>query len=249
MTIRSEAYENILHGHNVGCLNIKMMNRIFKHVIHDVGNSILPLSLYTELLANKYQNSHDESGLEYIRAIGTGVNNAEKLLARYRHLLHESKISGEENKLTVTNIIRKAVDEAIPADALKRISLVADYGECSMHVHANPFDAKVAVCAVLHNALESILDEGTITVKLSKVTTQEMDSRAQITITDTGSGMSRDTLENCLQPFYTNKWLDHIGMGLTIAHSLIVQDGGNLVIASTPNKGTSVQITYSAADI
>jgi signal transduction histidine kinase/CheY-like chemotaxis protein len=64
-----------------------------------------------------------------------------------------------------------------------------------------------------------------------------------ITLTDTGKGMSEDVQKRIFEPFYTTKPSGSgTGLGLAVTYSLIAGAGGEISVASIPDKGSSFRI-------
>ncbi|WP_162806240.1 response regulator [Sphingosinicella terrae] len=64
-----------------------------------------------------------------------------------------------------------------------------------------------------------------------------------ITVTDTGEGMSPETLERAFEPFYTTKGVGAgSGLGLSMVYGFVRQSGGQVRIRSEVGHGTSVQL-------
>lgn len=68
--------------------------------------------------------------------------------------------------------------------------------------------------------------------------------RIRICVKDTGSGMTPETFQQILVPFFST-WQEHggIGLGLTVADLIIRNHGGELSIYSEPGEGTAVTVT------
>ena len=68
-------------------------------------------------------------------------------------------------------------------------------------------------------------------------------SRNQVSmiIEDTGSGMSRETLNSIFVPFKTTK-KNGTGLGLAEAHKIVTQHEGTIRVKSEAGKGTRVEI-------
>ena len=65
----------------------------------------------------------------------------------------------------------------------------------------------------------------------------------QISVTDTGCGMTPEVLERAFEPFFTTKPVGKgTGLGLSQIFGFAHQSGGEVGIESTPGKGTSVSI-------
>ena len=66
---------------------------------------------------------------------------------------------------------------------------------------------------------------------------------ALVAISDSGIGMSRETLDRAFEPFFTTKGPGHgTGLGLSMAYGFVKQSGGHIKIYSEPNRGTTVRI-------
>jgi CheY-like chemotaxis protein len=64
-----------------------------------------------------------------------------------------------------------------------------------------------------------------------------------VAITDTGTGIAEDILDNVFEPFFTTKQAGHgTGLGLSQVHGFIKQSGGHIKIYSEPSQGTTVKL-------
>jgi signal transduction histidine kinase len=71
----------------------------------------------------------------------------------------------------------------------------------------------------------------------------------RITITDSGVGMDKATLDKATEPFFTTKGPGKgTGLGLSMVHGLAAQSGGVLQISSEPNVGTVVELWLPRAN-
>jgi signal transduction histidine kinase/CheY-like chemotaxis protein len=70
-----------------------------------------------------------------------------------------------------------------------------------------------------------------------------------ISVTDTGIGMNKETLQRAFEPFFTTKEASRgSGLGLSIVHGFAAQSGGLVEIASTPGEGTRVDLWLPRAE-
>jgi len=64
-----------------------------------------------------------------------------------------------------------------------------------------------------------------------------------LSVTDTGEGMSEETLARATEPFFTTKGPGKgTGLGLSMIHGFADQTGGRLKIKSAPGQGTTAEI-------
>jgi len=87
------------------------------------------------------------------------------------------------------------------------------------------------------NAVDAMSGQGNLSVEA-----KEHDSMITIRISDTGSGMTRETLEKIFEPFYTTKEKG-TGLGLAIVFNIIQKHKGEIKVESEEGKGTTFVIT------
>ena len=63
----------------------------------------------------------------------------------------------------------------------------------------------------------------------------------EISVTDTGEGMSPEVAANIFQPYFTTKEKG-TGLGLAICQSIIQEHGGCIFAESTPGRGATFTI-------
>jgi two-component system sensor histidine kinase HydH len=97
-----------------------------------------------------------------------------------------------------------------------------------------------ALLNILLNAVQATPENGAVTVKISAENAPT--GFLSISITDTGAGMTQETLDNIFTPYYTTK-AQGSGLGLTITQQIIDQHGGSIHVASQPGCGASFTLT------
>jgi signal transduction histidine kinase len=97
---------------------------------------------------------------------------------------------------------------------------------------ANPQEIKQVVLNIVVNALDSMDEEGVLTITLAP-----NDGAAELIFADTGCGMPPEVLDNIFEPFFTRSRTGKgTGLGLSISHRIISQHGGEIE-ASSPGPG------------
>jgi signal transduction histidine kinase len=69
------------------------------------------------------------------------------------------------------------------------------------------------------------------------------ENEVEITIADTGDGMSEEVLSQAFQPFFTTKD-SGLGLGLNIVHKIVKEHSGYVLLSSTLGRGTHVQLNF-----
>ena len=94
------------------------------------------------------------------------------------------------------------------------------------------------------NAIEAMADGGELKIELSSASEA---NGIDITIADTGCGISAEDLSKIFDPYYTTK-SSGTGLGLAIAHNIIEAIGGQILVESQPGQGTILKITLPIPD-
>ena len=80
-------------------------------------------------------------------------------------------------------------------------------------------------------------------------TNRQAGKYAKLTITDTGTGMDKETLARIFEPFFTTKGaVEGTGMGLSVVYGLVDSHGGFIAVDSTLGQGTSFNIYFPTID-
>ncbi|MBI1734920.1 MAG: GAF domain-containing protein [Candidatus Rokubacteria bacterium] len=85
------------------------------------------------------------------------------------------------------------------------------------------------------NAIDALSRGGTITIR-----TWETDGEVYCSIADTGDGMSDEVRRRAVEPFFTTKGPQGVGLGLSVSHTIVQRHRGDLTIESAPGRGTDV---------
>jgi signal transduction histidine kinase len=116
-----------------------------------------------------------------------------------------------------------------------RVRIVLDLPD--LEVSLDEVLMRQALTNLVGNAVEAMPDGGTLTIR-SLVAGREL----SLTITDTGTGISRDTLKKIFLPFFTTKDTG-VGLGLALVHKIILSHGGRIDVQSSEGQGTTFTVT------
>lgn len=96
---------------------------------------------------------------------------------------------------------------------------------------------------LISNANQAVDDNGSINIS-TKITNKWI----IISVADNGHGITDENLKQLFTPFFTTKPIgEGTGLGLSISHGIIKEHGGNILVSSQPEVGTTftVQIPLS----
>jgi len=146
---------------------------------------------------------------------------------------------------------REAVDlEPLVLDALAAhrsqaetagVTLTADVASDLTPLEADPVRLRQILAILVTNALQHTPHGGTVGIRGGL---GGGDPRAvEVSVSDTGTGISAEDLPRVFERFYKSKGSKGSGLGLPIARNLVLLHGGEITAASTPGAGTTVRFT------
>jgi signal transduction histidine kinase len=96
------------------------------------------------------------------------------------------------------------------------------------------------------NAMDAARVNGSGSRASIGVTTERAGDSIQLSVRDSGAGVSADVQRHLFEPFFTTK-KNGLGMGLSISRSIIELHGGRIVVHNLPEGGAEFRVTLPAA--
>jgi PAS domain S-box-containing protein len=199
------------------------------HELRTPLNAILGWS--SMLLGGKLKGDDVRRGLETIeRNARLQAQLIEDILDVSRSI--SGKLRLDIKPVELISVIRAAVDAVRPAAEAKDIQLQLLLDPAADHIQADAIRMQQIIWNLLANAIKFTPTGGFVQVRLDR-----FESRAQVTVTDTGEGISAEFL-----PYIFNRFQQGdgtitrrhggLGLGLAIARHLVEMHGGTIEAAS-----------------
>ncbi|MCE5237910.1 response regulator [bacterium] len=113
-----------------------------------------------------------------------------------------------------------------------------------LHVLASPRDVREILVCLLSNAREAVAGNGKVKVEVKRERKQAM-----VRVSDSGPGLAPDAVEQALEPFFTTKGREHLGLGLSVAHGIVTRSGGKLTLGKSDLGGLAATFALPLADL
>ncbi|MBW2049308.1 MAG: response regulator [Deltaproteobacteria bacterium] len=224
-------------------------------VAHDFNNLLTLILGQAELMSLNLgeQNSIKQGVEEIIRAAKSAASLTRQLLTFSRKQVIQPKILNLNDVLTgiekmlqsilgedVELILRKAPDlERVKADPVQMEQVV-------MNLVVNARDAMPTGGKLIIETANAELDHAYFMARGLEGTPGRF---TQLTVTDTGAGMDRETRRRIFEPFFTTKGLGRgTGLGLATVYGIVKQAGGYVWVYSEPAQGASFRIYLPVSD-
>ena len=208
------------------------MGRVTSGITHEIGNPLASILSICQLLeSNKLPV---EQYNDYISRI---KNDALRIDSLIKELLYFSKGKREATiQFDINDLVNSAL-EAIPISRTSsKIKTYKDFANNLPYIEGVRKNLEIAFSNIILNSYQAIKDEGTIYIK-----TYKQNNYAAISVKDTGSGISREDIENVFDPFYSTKPIgEGYGIGLFICQQITEAHGGMIKVISAIDEGTEI---------
>ena len=199
---------------------------------HDMGNLLLPISIWIDAIKREQLAPDVEEGIEQIR---TGVQYLRKLAAGLRLVALDSdaevgsRCTNPQSWLEETAPVYR---NALPRGVRFECAVESDLPT----VRIPPHHLTQIVFNLVQNAGD-VLRERSGTVRL--IAAREAGG-VRFAVEDDGPGMPPDVLARCFDPFFTTKTRAvSTGLGLALVHALLQRSGAAIDARSTVGQGSS----------
>lgn len=187
----------------------------------------------------------DPAALDYIQEIIKNSLRMKKIIQQLREFTRKSTEDFQDSD--VLNIIHESLK--LLHQQFKSRGIVVDI-QCAPDIpkiYCNPFQLEQVFINLATNARDAIEAKGMGggNINISVQWQNKSDHKfIEIYFKDDGIGMSAETKNRALEPFYTTKEVGKgTGLGLSVSYGILSKMQGSVVIESAPGKGTNFCIT------
>ncbi len=139
----------------------------------------------------------------------------------------------------LNHAVRHAVEQAEPYARARGAVVEFHAGTDVPPVVFNPLGIEQVVVNLIHNACEAGSGGGVWV----RVSTLRSERGVQICVSDNGRGLAREEIEKIFDPFFTTRRQEGgTGLGLSVAHGIVVQHGGTIWVESEPGRGCRITV-------
>ena len=228
---------------------MEAMGTLAGGIAHDFNNILTAMLGFSQLA--KFKISKDDPTHEYLDQVLTAGNRAKELI---RQILTFSRQTEPVHQPVHLRAILEEVLGLMQATLPTTIEIHTDIPDNPSMVLADPTQLHQVLINVFANAEHAMRGKpGSISVKLEHLLL-EADSISKLpdltpgpyfrlSITDTGMGIPSHTLPRIFDPFFTTKDVgEGTGMGLSVAHGILVTHHGTITVESQLGIGTTFHI-------
>jgi len=227
---------------------MEAIGRLAAGVAHDFNNMLTVIGGYTSMqLGRSNLQTDTEKAFSRIKLAAERGSLLTKSLLTFSRKQAVKRVSLDVGEAVtgLRNLLTGMVGETV------RLEVVCE--KEAPRVRADPSSVHQIVMNLVLNAREAMPDGGSMTVEVTSCQVSpgaalaSPDRRAgaflQLSVTDTGCGMDRETMARIFEPFFTTKPFGHgAGLGLATVYGLVEQHDGWVEVESEPGEGSRFRV-------
>ena len=219
-----------------------------RRLAHELKNPLFPLQVTVENLMRAKQKSpemFEEVFHEGTATLLAEINNLKTIIGRFSEF---SRMPQPQRRPTQVNDVVHSVlrvfhaqlhNNELENNDKDKIAVRTELADALPEISADPDLLHRALQNLVLNAIDAMPQGGELTIR-----TAILRDRIEISVSDTGSGLTQEECGRLFTPYYTTK--QHgTGLGLAIVQSVVSDHGGKIAVESTKEKGTTFRIELS----
>jgi len=237
-TERQILRDQLLHAEKM-----RVLGEMASGVFHDINNILGAVIGRVEMLQYKTSDEEFKKSLVQMERIALqGAATVRRLQEFARS--HQEQEPGPINLDQVVEDVLEVTRHRWETQAQQTgiTYKIERKANCSAMVQGIQPQLVDAVANLVLNALDAMPGGGTLTLETTRTS-----KGYQLSISDTGVGMTPEQMEQVFSPFYTTKGPRGTGLGLTVVRDIIKRHEGQIDIESHPGAGTTFHIVLPSA--
>jgi len=242
-----QSRENMLRS-----ARLEAVGRLAGGVAHDFNNLVMIIQGYSDLLLDS-ATPEARPFLEEIKKAGGRASGLTRQLLAFsrKQVLEPQVLDPNQTVQGMAKMLRVLIGEDI--------ELVTNFSSQVGRVLVDPGQLEQVIMNLAVNARDAMPDGGKLVIETQ---TCQLDGSngggpaeaapgvyVLIAVTDTGCGMSKETLAHIFEPFFTTKDAGKgTGLGLATVYGIVKQSRGHISVYSEPGVGTTFKVYLPELD-
>jgi PAS domain S-box-containing protein len=228
---------------------MEAIGRLAGGVAHDFNNLLAGIIGHAELLRTMLGNS------SFRTTVDTILRTAERASVLTRNLLTFSRKADRQNTLVDIHTVVRDVMQLLSHTLDRRITIRTELNASPCVVKGDASLLQTALLNLAINARDAMPSGGELLLSTDVVDLDPDNAPAdlqhlpagqciEICVKDTGTGMSKQTVEHLFEPFYTTKKVGKgTGLGLSMVYGTVRDHEGAIEVFSEQGRGSLFKIT------
>ena len=217
-------------------------------IAHDLNNLLTPITLSLDLLKRRA----DERSLRLIERVESSTKRGSEMV---KQILSFAKgIESSQTTIDLQHVLEELLN-MLKVSFPQNVRISTDYSPKIWLVLANATQIFQVLMNLCVNARDAMAEGGVLSIKVKNIILDDLKefreleqsgAFVQISVSDTGVGMSQEQVKKIFEPFFTTKGAKGTGLGLAMVASIVEKHKGIIRVNSELNKGTTFSIYLPA---
>jgi signal transduction histidine kinase/ActR/RegA family two-component response regulator len=231
---------------------LRVLGQMASGIAHDINNAISPIALCTDLLMEAEPTLSAESQ-QHLSDMRHAVDDVAHTVDRLREFYRDRESQPQLAPVDLNSLAKEVVSltrakwSDIPQQRGVVIRVSTQLAD-TPQVPGAESDLRQALINLVFNAVDAMPEGGTVTIRTRMIPpvidAPQAAGRVAIEVSDTGVGMSDETRQRCLEPFFSTKGRRGTGLGLATVYGTAQRHSADLEIESEPGRGTTVRLAF-----
>lgn len=235
---------------------IESLGQLAAGMAHEINQPLggISMSLENILLKQNRANLTDDYLVQKIEQCFENISRIKQIIDHIRTFSRDQQNSILER----VNLLDAISNTLLLIEAQFKnhhIQLDVNHVDEPLIFNGNKYKLEQVILNLLSNAKDALeekekLSHGKKLEKKVAITCRREGNQIILSVSDNGTGIEREKLDNLFEPFYTTKAINKgTGLGLSIVYGIIKEFNGNINIDSTMGEGTVVEIMLPAIQL
>jgi len=249
--IIKEAYQDLKEAQEqvVWTEKLASLGKLAATIAHEINNPLAGVLNYIRLMIkilarNRVSHEKLEDIARYLKLVESEIARCGEIVKDLLAFSRRTKITIESNR--IEDIIDKTLNLISHDLDMKEIQLQKSIELNLPKVQCDFKQIQQVFLNLVYNASEAMANGGTLTVTANRASGSK--EFLEVVISDTGSGIAKEDMENIFDPFFTTKEEEKgVGLGLSVVYGIIAKHNGTIEVESELGKGSTFKVRLPCA--
>nr|WP_325247919.1 cache domain-containing protein [Amylibacter sp.] len=209
-------------------------------VAHEINNPIAVIQGNLDVARDLLGPASDGVKTEF-DLIDDQVYRIGSIVSKLLQFARPEEYSGAANVISPAEVLRDCLVLTSHQIEAQKISVQSDL-DFEPFVLMSRTELQQVIVNLILNGVQAMPDGGVMSLRVDRCGPE-----VEIAVQDTGVGMAAETTKRIFDAFFTTKYGQGSGLGLSISQTLVSRAGGRILVESQPGEGSCFTISLPVA--
>ncbi|NOX08805.1 MAG: GAF domain-containing protein [Gammaproteobacteria bacterium] len=258
VTLRSHKERHHLNKQLRQAQKMEVIGQLTGGIAHDFNNILTSILGFTNLALERFVTDNQPELRKYLMEVSLAGERARDLVSQL--LAFSRTSSGEAKPLQLSPMVHEVI-RLLQATLPSSIQVCSQLETDLPAVMMDPVQLQQILMNLCINARDAMGNRGRIDIETRYNQTQsqavcvachhdiEAGSYVELSVSDTGTGISQEVLSRIFEPFFTTKEVGKgTGMGLSMLHGIVHQHKGHILVDTKADSGTTFRLLFPVTE-